>query len=70
VEVAKVQAENDRLREQNHEVERQHRQGTYHRLLAVLDRFDMMATGFPVPDEAYEQTLSEFSVDFPALVDI
>jgi hypothetical protein len=61
VELAKVEAENARLRAQHREAERQHRQGTYHRFLAVLDRFDMIATGFPAPDESFEAALVEFN---------
>jgi hypothetical protein len=43
----KMRAENERLRDQHHQTERQNRQGAYHhQLLAVLNRIDMMATGF------------------------
>src|SRR4051812_32650509 len=61
VELAKVRAELDRLREQHREDERRNRQGTYHRLLAVLDRFDTMGTGFHPSDEQFEQVLAEFN---------
>jgi hypothetical protein len=62
VELAKVNAENERLRRQHQEAERQHRQGTYHHMLAVLDRMDMYATGYAPDDEsAYMVTLEEFN---------
>jgi hypothetical protein len=62
VELAKVKAENERLRDQHHEVERQHRQGTYHRFLAVIDAIDRIGTGMPVPtDDEFTATLQEFN---------
>jgi hypothetical protein len=42
VELAKLRAENDRLWAQHREDERRNRQGTHHRLLAVLDRFETL----------------------------
>lgn len=61
VELAKVEAENERLREAHREAERQNRQGTYHRMLAVLDRFDTLATGYAPSTEQLEDALSEFN---------
>lgn len=61
IELEKVQAENERLRNQHREAERQNRQGTYHRFLSVLDRIDMMATGFPGTDEQFEATVAEYN---------
>jgi hypothetical protein len=52
VELAKVQGELDRLREQQRQAERSSRQGTYQRTLAVLDRLDMFATGYNPEREA------------------
>jgi hypothetical protein len=63
VELGKVEAERDRLRYQHAEAERSNRQGTYHRLLAVLDRFDMYATGWTPPEAlSYEALLEEFNL--------
>lgn len=62
VERAKIQGELDRLREEYREAERSNRQGTYHRMLAVLDRMDMWATGYPAQDEKeYMLALEEFN---------
>jgi hypothetical protein len=62
VELAKVQAELDRLRAEHREAERSNRQGTYHRTLAVLDRLDMFATGYHPDDEKeYTVALEEFN---------
>jgi hypothetical protein len=57
LDLARLEAEN----EQRREPERQNRQGTYHRLLAVLDRYDMWATGYAegVDDATFEATLAE-----------
>ena len=60
IELAKVEAENSRLREAHREAERQNRQGTYHRMLAVLDRFDTLATGYAPSTEQLEDALTEF----------
>ena len=62
VELAKVSGELEKLRQANREAERSNRQGTYHRLLAVLDRLDMFATGYDPGDElAYTRSLEEFN---------
>jgi hypothetical protein len=60
VDLAKIEAENERLREANRESERQNRQGTYHRMLAVLDRFDTIATGYAPSTDQLEDALREF----------
>lgn len=62
IELSKVEAENQRLREQLQEPERQNRQTTYHRLVTSLDRFDSWATGFggDVDDETYDAAIAEF----------
>jgi hypothetical protein len=52
VEIAKFSAENERLRQQIRETERSNRRDTYQRLLAVLDRMDMFATGYNPKEEA------------------
>jgi hypothetical protein len=63
VELGKLGAERDRLAFQHAEQERSNRQGTYHRLLAVLDRFDIYATGWPPPEGLpYEALLEEFNL--------
>jgi hypothetical protein len=62
VELAKVQAENERLRQQVRESERSNRQDTYNRLLAVLDRLDMFATGYHPEDQAtYTSAVEELN---------
>lgn len=61
VELARVDAENKRLRQEHREAERQNRQDTYHRMLAVLDRFDTLATGYAPSNEQLEDALSEFN---------
>jgi hypothetical protein len=55
VELARLREESERLREQHREAERQNRQGTYHRVLAALDRFDMIATGAPFTTDEFDQ---------------
>ena len=62
VELAKVNAEYDRLRQEHREAERSNRQGTYHRTLAVLDRLDMFATGYnPESETEYMVALEELN---------
>lgn len=62
VELAKVKAELQRLREEYREAERSNRQGTYHRMLAILDRMDLFATGFHPKDEGeYGRALETFN---------
>lgn len=56
-EQAKLEAENHRLRQQQLEAKRQNRQGTYHRILALLDRFDMYGTGYPPGEEEFRDSL-------------
>ena len=68
VELEKVRAENERLREEHREAERQNRQGTYHRFLAALDRFDMMATGnTPATDAHFSELLGEYNQLYGAI---
>jgi hypothetical protein len=57
IDLARVEAENTRLRQQHLEAERQNRQGTYHRLLALLDRFDMYGTGYAPTDDEFTASL-------------
>jgi hypothetical protein len=61
LDLATLEAENERFHEERREPERQNRQGTYHRLLAVLDRYDMWATGYAsgIDDDTFEATLAE-----------
>jgi hypothetical protein len=61
VELERINAENERLREQIRDDERRNRQGTYHRMIAVLDRLDYYATGYPPTDEQYNATVAEFN---------
>ncbi len=61
VELERIRAENERLRDQHREDERRNRQGTYHRMIAVLDRLDYYATGYPPRDEQYDETVAEFN---------
>ena len=54
VELAKVSAENERLREEHREAERQHRQGTYHRLISALDWLQAAMTRvMPIAEEDF-----------------
>lgn len=53
--------ETERLRIQHREDERRNRQGTYHRLLAVLDRFDTFATGYAPTDARFEEALADYN---------
>jgi hypothetical protein len=62
VELAKITAENERLREEHREAERQNRQATYHRLLAVLNRLDSFATGYAPSDDQYDDALAEWNL--------
>jgi hypothetical protein len=61
LDMARLETENERFHEERREPERQNRDGTYHRLLAVLDRYDMWATGYAegVDDATFEATLAE-----------
>jgi hypothetical protein len=62
VELAKVNAENERLRQQVRETERANRQDTYNRLLSVLSRMDFFATGgHPDTDEEYRVARDELN---------
>jgi hypothetical protein len=62
VELARVKAENTRLRAQHREDERRNRQGTYHRLLAVWNRLDAFATGYPPEsDDQFRAAVDEAS---------
>jgi hypothetical protein len=62
VELAKVTADNERLREQVREAERSNRQGTYHRMLAVISRMDLFGTGGHPDDESdYKAALDEYN---------
>jgi len=65
LELAKVETDRDRLLQELREPERQHRQGTYHRFLA-LDRYDMaLHTGVAIADDAaFAEANAEF--DFPS----
>lgn len=51
VELAKIEAENSRLREQHSEDERRNRQATYHRALTVLQRVYGLEPDSPDLDE-------------------
>jgi hypothetical protein len=60
VELEKVKAENERLREQHREAERQNRQGTYHRLLAMFDRRDAWSRNPKATGKQFETLVEEF----------
>jgi ribosomal protein S20 len=60
VELQKVEAENERLRQQHRETERSHRQGTYHRLLANLDQQALMASDLEASPERYDEIVKDF----------
>jgi hypothetical protein len=62
VDIAKVNAENERLREQVRESERAKRQASYQGLLTVLNRMDMYGTGYPAEHERdYMAALEELN---------
>ncbi len=50
------------MREGYREAERQNRQGTYHRFLAVLNQMDSFAIGYAPVEAEYDETLAEFNV--------
>jgi hypothetical protein len=55
-----VRGELDRLREEHREAERSNRQGTYHRMLAVLDRLDSSAHASGLAGADYRELLEEY----------
>jgi hypothetical protein len=56
VELAKIEAENERLRREHAEPERQHRQSYYHQLITALDSFESAAVSSQTMDEeAFDQ---------------
>lgn len=64
VELAKVDAEAERLREQHREDDRRTRRDLYHQALANLIRTDAVGVGYG-SDEEFRRLLSE---DYPALL--
>lgn len=61
VELARIDAESERLRREHGEVERQHRQGNYHQFLMVLNELDLLGGGYADLDQAgYEQWMPRF----------
>jgi hypothetical protein len=60
VELEKVKAENERLRDQHREAERQNRQGTYHRMLAMFDRLDAWSRNPKATGKQFEALVEEF----------
>jgi hypothetical protein len=67
VELARIRAENDRLRQQIREPERQNRQGTYHRFLAVISRLSSFGD-VPPTDEQLWAAEREFDDLFGGLL--
>jgi hypothetical protein len=59
IELRKIEGELERLREEHRQAERSNRQGTYHRLLALLTQHDMIGTGAVVVDEGSYNGLVE-----------
>jgi hypothetical protein len=60
----RLEAENRRLADDRAETERQHRQETYHKLLASLDELRLLATGVgrpPATEESWGKWVSEFN---------
>lgn len=55
VEMAKIKAENTRLRQQHDEEERRSRQSTYHRTVAVLQRIYGISWSSEASDEVWEE---------------
>jgi hypothetical protein len=68
VELQKVNADRDRLRDQYGEDERRQRQAVYRDLLALLNRFDMYSTGWP-PDVEFAHLLSQLN-DLTAAIEL
>lgn len=61
VELARIDADTERLRLEHSEVERQHRQGNYHQFLMLLNDLDLLAGGYADLDEArYEDWMSRY----------
>ena len=56
-----AEADTERLRMKHREDERRNRQGTYHRFLAVLDRFDAFARGAVSGDGALDEINAEYN---------
>jgi hypothetical protein len=69
VELARITGERDRLQDAHDEVERRNRQDMYLRLQAVLNRWDMYATGWPPrDDETYTASLDEYNTLHAAIL--
>lgn len=61
VELARINADTERLRLEHSEAERQHRQGSYHQFLMLLNDLDLLAGGYADLDEArYEDWMSQY----------
>jgi hypothetical protein len=62
IEMRKAREETERLREQHREAERQNRQGTYHRMIAMMNRLERFATGFPPKNfEEFQKAVDELN---------
>jgi hypothetical protein len=64
VELAKVNAENERLRDQIRETERANRRDAYQRMAALLDRLDLLGAGLDreAHETDYETAFEEFTL--------
>lgn len=61
VSIQGVEAENERLRDERRESERQRRLGGYHDFLSLMHRLDAMMAGFsPLSKEAFDAWLDHF----------
>jgi hypothetical protein len=61
VSIKGVEAENERLRQEQREGERQRRLGSYHDFLSLMHRLDAMMAGFaPLSKEAFDGWLDAF----------
>lgn len=61
VELARIDADIERLRIEHSEAERQHRQGSYHQFLMLLNDLDLLAGGYADLNEArYEDWMSRY----------
>jgi hypothetical protein len=68
IELAKLGAENERLRAQHQEEQRRERQATYLRLTAVIDEIDRQGSDWPATDEELEAIQDEFNSLYATLV--
>jgi hypothetical protein len=68
VELAKLGAENARLRTQHQEEQRRDRQGIYVRLIGIIDQIDRQGSDWPVADDEFDAAHEEFNAPYASLV--